>query len=82
MAQIKSAGVIGAGVIGSGWIARLLLNGVNVLSLTLQKKLLKTLTKLFKMLKGHTKTYSSQSSLRKEILHLQKLLLMFLSLQN
>jgi carnitine 3-dehydrogenase len=30
MAQIKSAGVIGAGVIGSGWIARLLLNGVNV----------------------------------------------------
>ena len=30
MTQIKSAGVIGAGVIGSGWIARLLLNGVNV----------------------------------------------------
>ena len=30
MSQIKSAGVIGAGVIGSGWIARLLLNGVNV----------------------------------------------------
>ena len=30
MAKIKSAGVIGAGVIGSGWIARLLLNGVNV----------------------------------------------------
>ena len=30
MAQIKSAGIIGAGVIGSGWIARLLLNGVNV----------------------------------------------------
>ena len=30
MTQIKSAGIIGAGVIGSGWIARLLLNGVNV----------------------------------------------------
>ncbi len=30
MSQIQSAGVIGAGVIGSGWIARLLLNGVDV----------------------------------------------------
>ena len=30
MKNIKSAGVIGAGVIGSGWIARLLLNGINV----------------------------------------------------
>ena len=30
MTQIKSAGVIGAGVIGSGWIARLLLNGIDV----------------------------------------------------
>ena len=30
MKSIKSAGVIGAGVIGSGWIARLLLNGIDV----------------------------------------------------
>ena len=30
MTQIKSAGVIGAGVIGSGWIARLMLNGIDV----------------------------------------------------
>ena len=30
MAQIKSAGDIGAGVIGSGWIARLMLNGIDV----------------------------------------------------
>ena len=30
MKNIKSAGVIGAGVIGSGWIARLLLNGIDV----------------------------------------------------
>jgi len=30
MKSIKVAGVIGAGVIGSGWIARLLLNGIDV----------------------------------------------------
>ncbi|MDB9863896.1 carnitine 3-dehydrogenase [Candidatus Thioglobus sp.] len=30
MKSIKAAGVIGAGVIGSGWIARLLLNGIDV----------------------------------------------------
>ena len=30
MKSIKSAGVIGAGVIGSGWIARFLLNGIDV----------------------------------------------------
>ena len=30
MKSIKAAGVIGAGVIGSGWVARLLLNGINV----------------------------------------------------
>ncbi|MDP7553669.1 MAG: carnitine 3-dehydrogenase [Candidatus Thioglobus sp.] len=30
MTRIKSAAVIGAGVIGSGWIARLLLNGIDV----------------------------------------------------
>jgi len=30
MKSIKSAGVIGAGVIGSGWIARLILNGIDV----------------------------------------------------
>ena len=30
MNSIKSAGVIGAGVIGSGWIARLVLNGIDV----------------------------------------------------
>ncbi len=30
MTKIKSAAVIGAGVIGSGWIARLLLNGIDV----------------------------------------------------
>ncbi len=30
MNTIKSAGVIGAGVIGSGWIARLVLNGIDV----------------------------------------------------
>lgn len=30
MQSIKTAAVIGAGVIGNGWIARLLLNGVNV----------------------------------------------------
>jgi carnitine 3-dehydrogenase len=30
MKNIKSAGVIGAGVIGSGWIARLILNGIDV----------------------------------------------------
>jgi len=28
--SIKAAGVIGAGVIGSGWVARLLLNGIDV----------------------------------------------------
>ena len=31
MKSIKAAGVIGAGVIGSGWIARLLLNGIDVI---------------------------------------------------
>ena len=30
MTRIESAGVIGAGVIGSGWIARFLLNGIDV----------------------------------------------------
>ena len=30
MKSIKAVGVIGAGVIGSGWIARLLLNGIDV----------------------------------------------------
>ena len=30
MKSIKAAGVIGAGVIGSGWVARLLLNGIDV----------------------------------------------------
>ena len=30
MQSIKAAGVIGAGVIGSGWIARLILNGIDV----------------------------------------------------
>ena len=30
MTSIESAGVIGAGVIGSGWIARFLLNGIDV----------------------------------------------------
>ena len=30
MKSIKSAGLIGAGVIGSGWIARLILNGIDV----------------------------------------------------
>lgn len=30
MKSIKAAGVVGAGVIGSGWIARLLLNGIDV----------------------------------------------------
>jgi len=30
MSTIQTAAVIGAGVIGNGWIARLLLNGVNV----------------------------------------------------
>ena len=30
MKSIKVAGVIGAGVIGSGWVARLLLNGIDV----------------------------------------------------
>ena len=30
MTKIESAGVIGAGVIGSGWIARFLLNGIDV----------------------------------------------------
>lgn len=30
MTSIDSAGVIGAGVIGSGWIARFLLNGIDV----------------------------------------------------
>ena len=30
MTRINSAGVIGAGVIGSGWIARFLLNGIDV----------------------------------------------------
>ena len=40
MKSIKSAGVIGAGVIGSGWIARFLLNGIDVMSMThLQKHL-------------------------------------------
>ena len=38
MSQIQSAGVIGAGVIGSGWIARLLLNGVNVCVFDLSKE--------------------------------------------
>jgi len=30
MSRIESVGVIGAGVIGSGWIARFLLNGIDV----------------------------------------------------
>jgi len=30
MTSIESVGVIGAGVIGSGWIARFLLNGIDV----------------------------------------------------
>ena len=30
MTRIESAGIIGAGVIGSGWIARFLLNGIDV----------------------------------------------------
>jgi len=30
MQSIQTVGVIGAGVIGTGWIARLLLNGINV----------------------------------------------------
>ena len=46
MAQIKSAGVIGAGVIGSGWIARLLLNGVNVCVFDPSKKAPKNVGKV------------------------------------
>ena len=47
MTQIKSAGVIGAGVIGSGWIARLLLNGVNVCVFDPAKEAPKNVDKVF-----------------------------------
>ena len=48
MTQIKSAGIIGAGVIGSGWIARLLLNGVNVCVFDPAKEAPKNVDKVIK----------------------------------
>jgi len=71
MSRIESVGVIGAGVIGSGWIARFLLNGIDVAVYDPSKDAPKNVNKVFKMLKELTLNYLHLIYQREAPLHLK-----------
>jgi 3-hydroxyacyl-CoA dehydrogenase len=79
MKSIKSAGVIGAGVIGSGWIARLILNGIDVCVFDPQRMLQRVLKKSLIMQRELIKIYSGPHFQKKECCHF---LIPFQKLQN